>query len=210
MARNTRKESNVNLLFFSKDWIDAQKSAADRDFKLMVQRVQSFKSPFSGMANSFNQEWENCKKISLSLSLSGFQILENQILDSNNENQSRNMEMIGFWRPPPPSKIEPCFAQKCQPFFEDHLSNEIRYKQSKRDRRFLLDWEGMKLALQEWEKSRKGKQTYSLQEWEPLRRLRVSIMEIEETLIASSTPIHFLENLRRMEFFGNTKKFMVC
>jgi hypothetical protein len=117
--------------------------------------------------------------------------------------------MIGFWRPPPPSRLESCLIRKSQPSIEDHLSKEMFDKKSKHDTRFLLDWKELKLALQEWEKNRDVKKVCSLQEWEPLRRLRVNLMEIEETLIASISPNHFMENSRRMGFFENTKKIMV-
>ncbi|KAI5083985.1 hypothetical protein GOP47_0000154 [Adiantum capillus-veneris] len=121
-------------------------------------------------------------------------------------NAANSEEVTSYWKPLPPK----------QEFFWKALAKgthkDARHcKESvasliEREPKLPMDWKEIKKALQDWQKSREGKQKYSLQEWEPLRRLRVSLIELETTAAASRSPKDFFENVKKMEFFENTKK----
>lgn len=231
MAYKSKGHSDQTLSFLPKNWLEVQRSAADRDFKIMNQRMQSFKVPFSDLASSFNHEWDKLRKSSLSLG--NFQTSES-LLSKLKESQTHiaiaamvesfavknlvpvsytsswNSKKITSWKPPP-TKLESSSVRKALPkelCMEDNHSKEATDKLSRGELKFPVDWKEMKLALQQWQNSRKGRRQYSLQEWEPLRRLRVSLVELETTAAASRTPNEFFENLKKTEFFENTKKFM--
>ncbi|MCO5580114.1 hypothetical protein L7F22_033981 [Adiantum nelumboides] len=90
-------------------------------------------------------------------------------------------------------------------YLDVHHSRETVVKLLEREPKFPMDLKEIKEAVQDWQKSRKGKGEYLVQEWEPLRRLRVSLIELETTAAASRSPKDFFENVNKADFFENTK-----
>lgn len=216
-----------DLSFLSKNWLKAQREVTELDFNLMNQTMQSFKAPFNDLASSFNREWDNFRKTSLTLG--NFQTSESPLFKLKEiqpptpiafkmEDFSISSlipffpatEEVASWKPPPLAKREPFSVRKAvakELYLDiDHYCKEIALKPARNEPKFPVDCKEIKEALQDWQNSRKGNWQYSLQEWEPLRRLRVSLMELESTAAASRTPKDFFENLKKMEFFENTKK----
>lgn len=219
-----------DLSFLSKNWLKAQREVTELDFNLMNQTMQSFKAPFNDLASSFNREWDNFRKTSLTLG--DFQTSESPLFKLKEiqpptpiafkmEDFSISSlipffpapEEVASWKPPPLAKREPFSVRKAvakELYLDiDHYCKEIALKPARNEPKFPVDCKEIKEALQDWQKSRKGNWQYSLQEWEPLRRLRVSLMELESMAAASRTPKDFFENLKKIEFFENTKKTLV-
>lgn len=228
MANKSNADSDQSLSFLSKNWLKAQKEVTELDFMLVNQTMQSFKAPFNDLASSFNREWENFRKTSLTIG--SFQTTElpqvtfkeswprisplaGKADDSTSwglipffSGNGSNSEEVSSWKPLP-TKPEVAWKALAK---ETHM-DDYHYKNSvarliRKEPKLLMDWKEIKEALQDWKKFRKGKWHYSLQEWEPLRRLRVSLIELEIAAAASRSPKEFLENVKKTEFFENTKK----
>lgn len=227
MANPSSGDLDHSLSFLSKNWLKVQKEVTELDFNLMNQTMESFRSPFNDLANSFNREWDTFTR-KTSLTLGNFQNSESSIvklkdfpalapitlkMEVFNTNSLRPSfpasEEAVSWRPPPLSKREPSSVRTVaakELYMEEPHGKEIASMPVGNELRFPGDWKEMKAPLQDWQNSRRMKWQYSLREWEPLRRLRVSLMELESTAAASKTPKDFFENLEKMEYFENTKK----
>ncbi|MCO5607068.1 hypothetical protein L7F22_061260, partial [Adiantum nelumboides] len=222
MANKSKADNEQSLSFLSENWLKAKKEVTELDFKLMNQTMQSF----NDLANSFNREWESFRKASLTMG--DFQASE-RLLVRLKENWPRapimgkaedltpwslipafsgngaNSEEVSSWKPlfPRPELSWKVLAKGT--YMDVHHSRETVVKLLEREPKFPMDLKEIKEAVQDWQKSRKGKREYSVQEWEPLRRLRVSLIELETTAAASRSPKDFFENVNKAEFFENTK-----
>lgn len=200
---------------------------ADRDLKLISQRVQSFKVPFDELASSFDREWQHFRKTSLHLGhlwksdgqenrirtvvrAQVGHLAANKLQSSFSTPSGLNLDsdahtQVASWRPLA-HKLEPLSVKTCN--LEEQCKNDEVDNLLRSGVKFLVDWKEMKLALRPWQNSRRRGKTYPVEKWEPLRRLRVCLMELEATAAASRTPREFFENLRKTEFFENTKTTM--
>ncbi|KAH7296279.1 hypothetical protein KP509_26G017100 [Ceratopteris richardii] len=222
MANKNNAESEQSLSFSPKNWFKPEREVTQLDLTIRRQTNKPFSSPFNDLASSFNREWENFRKTSLTLG--NFQTSQLPLVGFKGSwprsPPSRRGEDLTFWSllpfwfgvgsdvdevsswKPLPSKQDVPLKASTK---EDHHHTEPVTSPIRKESKFLADYKEIKEALRDWEKSQKKSRQSSLEEWEPLRRLRISLMELETTAAVSKSPEDFFQNIKKMEFFENTK-----